>query len=184
MSGQYGSKFPHDPHLDSMNAVRSSAETEHTLASPLSSSTIQETTKQSTEKHASPTILSKRAQKRRHREAMQQHGIPGLIRVPFGSTPSSSGCSNTPPWQLFCIQGTVAHLRCISSHVHIPDDDDEHYIIFAKILDAYCHPSYWDEQKKLFCAKGDSPPFLTFLGSQTFAYTTTTVTKPTATGNT
>ncbi len=112
---------------------------------------------------------SKRQRKRLEREAMQ-NGIPGLVRIPFGA----QSCSNDNG-SLFCIKGTVAHLRCRSYRIdeNIVDEvDDEHSLIFAQVIDAYCHPEYWNQKKNLFCSKPGQAPFLSFLGSQLFGHVT------------
>jgi hypothetical protein len=52
--------------------------------------------------------------------------------------------------------------------------DDEHYLISATVVDAYCRREYWDDKKCVFRPQDDSTkPYLTFLGSQTFGYVTT-----------
>ena len=49
--------------------------------------------------------------------------------------------------------------------------DDEHYLVSATVVDAYCHGDYWDKEKNLFRPSTTSaPPYLTFFGSQTFGY--------------
>ena len=51
--------------------------------------------------------------------------------------------------------------------------DDDHLLVMAEVIDAYVHRSYWNEKKLLFQPLlADVPPYLTFLGSQTFGYVT------------
>jgi flavin reductase (DIM6/NTAB) family NADH-FMN oxidoreductase RutF len=124
----------------------------------------------SLEKGALPDTkpLSKRQKKLLERIAMDK-GIPGLVRVPVGG--KQHDCASSAG--LFCIEGTVAHLHCKSYMVDDKeqhDVDDGHYLIFAEIIDAYCKSDYWNETKKIFCPKGDSKPYLTFFGSQTFGH--------------
>ena len=76
------------------------------------------------------------------------------------------------------IQGTVAHLKCRIYCIPSRDEDlidDDHDLFLAEITDAYVHSNYWDKRKKLFFPqlkpnKPPVPPYLTFLGSQTFGY--------------
>lgn len=111
--------------------------------------------------------LSKRQKKRQEREALR-NGIPGLVALPFDGSHNEIEPSSK---RLFYIQGTVARMRCQIVMVNQNDEiDNGHYIIFARVLDAYCHSGYWDESKKLFCAKEAQRPFLTFFGSQTFGH--------------
>jgi hypothetical protein len=137
--------------------------------------------------------------KRRHQQATIGGGIPGLRAVPLGGTsraPSNGNTTTQSEYPIpqnyfnqsdgcFAIEGTIAHLKCrrmtllspassssptatVSSSV-LPMLDDDHYLIVAQIVDAYCHESYWDTTKNLFRPMGPNvPPYLTFLGSQTF----------------
>ena len=53
--------------------------------------------------------------------------------------------------------------------------DDDHLLVMAEVIDAYVHTSYWNEKKLLFKPLlADVPPYLTFLGSQTFGCVTST----------
>ena len=57
--------------------------------------------------------------------------------------------------------------------MHSPIIDDDHLLIMAEVTDAYVHPSYWDDMKKLFRpVSKEVPPYLKFFGSQTFGYVT------------
>lgn len=57
-----------------------------------------------------------------------------------------------------------------------PQQEQEHSLIMAQVEVAYVLSEYWDEKKKLFRPNPDLtsnkhvPPYLTFLGSQTFGY--------------
>jgi len=49
--------------------------------------------------------------------------------------------------------------------------DDEHYLISATVIDAYCREDYWDSKKNMFRPRDTTvKPYLTFLGSQSFGY--------------
>jgi len=71
-----------------------------------------------------------------------------------------------------------------------PAIDQNHLLIMAEVLEAAVHPSYWDEKKLLFRPQNKSkscsameteedevPPYLTFFGSQTFGYVTSSTLK-------
>ena len=118
--------------------------------------------------------LSKRQIKKIKREQISKNGVPGLISVPLGVSPP---CDLTRKEQvasdLFAIHGTVAHLHCRTCDVMNTDQNHEHLLLSAEVVDAYVEPSYWDTEKQLFCPqKPDVPPYLTFFGSQTFGYVT------------
>jgi flavin reductase (DIM6/NTAB) family NADH-FMN oxidoreductase RutF len=106
--------------------------------------------------------LSKRQQKRQQRFA---HGVPGLQIMPFGGNDDAN-----KDLSLFAIQGTVAHLLCQVEKVveHVIDED--HYLITAKVMDAYCQSDYWDANNNMFRPNQESKPYLSFFGSQTFGY--------------
>jgi len=111
--------------------------------------------------------LSKRQRKRLEREALRR-GIPDLVMQPYHDKEDDDDDSSSG---LFYIQGTVASLRCRIYIVNKDDGiEDGHTIIFARILDAYCHSDYWNEEKKIFRPKQGVKTFLTFLGSQTFGH--------------
>lgn len=62
---------------------------------------------------------------------------------------------------------------CDDKNMHSPVIDDDHLLIMAEVIDAYIHPSYWDEKKQLFRPRSSAvPPHLKFFGSQTFGYVT------------
>ena len=111
--------------------------------------------------------MSKRQRKRLEHIECFENGIPGLIRVPFGSVGDVTSTG------LFCIAGTVAHLHC---RTYLIEDDnvdaqqDTHCIIYAQVMNAVCRSSYWNRHKKIFCSTLGERPILTFLGSQTFGY--------------
>ena len=55
-----------------------------------------------------------------------------------------------------------------------PVIDPQHLLVLAEVTEAYVHPAYWDHEKLLFrpLSAENIPPYLTFLGSQTFGYIT------------
>ncbi|KAL7476503.1 hypothetical protein ACHAW6_002362 [Cyclotella cf. meneghiniana] len=67
--------------------------------------------------------------------------------------------------------------------------DQDHLLIMAEVLEAAVHPMYWEEKKLLFRPQSKSscsameteedevPPYLTFFGSQTFGYVTSSTLK-------
>mmetsp|Transcript_14850 Transcript_14850/g.34321 ORF Transcript_14850/g.34321 Transcript_14850/m.34321 type:complete len:226 (+) Transcript_14850:2320-2997(+) len=93
-------------------------------------------------------------------------GIPGLYAVPMGNDHDSSS--------FFAVKGTVAHLQCHATRIQEPGAalDDQHFLVFAQVVGAFVHPSYW-EKKNVFSPSPTSPPYLTFFGSQTFGYVVT-----------
>jgi len=95
----------------------------------------------------------------------------------------------------FAIRGTVAHLKCRVQNIITEGNDishgscrtieDDHHIIHAQVIDGYVRSDYWDAEKKQFRptrrlessgnfpGRGQTlppPPYMTFLGSQTFGY--------------
>mmetsp|Transcript_31177 Transcript_31177/g.93488 ORF Transcript_31177/g.93488 Transcript_31177/m.93488 type:complete len:88 (+) Transcript_31177:30-293(+) len=49
--------------------------------------------------------------------------------------------------------------------------DGDHHLVLAEVIDAYVRSSYWDADKMRFRpATPETPPYLTFLGSQAFGY--------------
>jgi flavin reductase (DIM6/NTAB) family NADH-FMN oxidoreductase RutF len=99
----------------------------------------------------------------------------------------------------FAIQGTVAQLVCrvyrvmssspSPSSLSTPDPnetlssstqadsttcsiiDDDHDLFLAEVIRARVRPAYFDDTKNLFRpATAETPPYLTFFGSQTFGY--------------
>mmetsp|Transcript_17286 Transcript_17286/g.21280 ORF Transcript_17286/g.21280 Transcript_17286/m.21280 type:complete len:95 (+) Transcript_17286:48-332(+) len=73
----------------------------------------------------------------------------------------------------FFVKGAVAHMVCTVTRVL--ESDDDHYLLWATIIQSYVHRDYWDG-KNFIMSKNDNdgnrilPPYLTFLGSQRFAY--------------
>jgi flavin reductase (DIM6/NTAB) family NADH-FMN oxidoreductase RutF len=105
--------------------------------------------------------------KRQKKKMLRQDGIPGLKAVPVGhSIPQQQHDA----LHLFCIDGTVAHLVCRVTRIH---DDEHHLLIRAQVERAYVQSSYWDGDKNLFRPSQDTPPYLTFFGSQVFGYVVT-----------
>jgi flavin reductase (DIM6/NTAB) family NADH-FMN oxidoreductase RutF len=112
-----------------------------------------------------PLLLSKRQEKKQRKSS----GVSGLHAVPCGMRPSSEDSN------IIAVDGTVAHLQCsvysMMKEAHVIDD--EHYLVFGEVTRAFVHGSYWDSAKSLFRPDDDSPPYLTFFGSQTFGYIVT-----------
>jgi len=101
-------------------------------------------------------------------------------RVRFSSEPEiildkNSLGSKSPDY--LAISSCVAHLVCSVSPSVSPDfsveENDGHYILTCKIVDAFVNAAYW-ESGKIFVASVGHPPLLSFLGSQQFAH----ITKP------
>eukprot|EP00581_Thalassiosira_minuscula_P002173 CAMPEP_0183743036 /NCGR_PEP_ID=MMETSP0737-20130205/65010_1 /TAXON_ID=385413 /ORGANISM="Thalassiosira miniscula, Strain CCMP1093" /LENGTH=611 /DNA_ID=CAMNT_0025978639 /DNA_START=289 /DNA_END=2124 /DNA_ORIENTATION=+ len=140
--------------------------------------------------------MSNRQKKKRRRQVISLHGVEGLTPVQLGS---SKVCRDGSK-KLFAIDGTVAHLKCRTyavigtpaaeetsksneSNKGKEEDtkaeteaasatiDNEHLLVMAEIEEAYVHPSYWDDTNLLFRPLStDTPPYLTFFGSQKFGY--------------
>ena len=109
--------------------------------------------------------LSKRQFKKQKQRLL---GVAGLSAVSCGMR--QEGDSN-----YFAVDGTVAHLQCrvncmINENTLV---DDDHFLVSGEISRAFVHASYWDSTKKLFRPIDQSPPYLTFFGSQTFGYVVT-----------
>jgi flavin reductase (DIM6/NTAB) family NADH-FMN oxidoreductase RutF len=118
---------------------------------------------------ATATAMSKRQQKKLKWEQFAEEGIPGLLEIPFGNKTDSN--SDRDDTDVFAIEGTVAHLKCeiLRSPLPLENDDDDHYLLSAKVVDAYCHPDYWDGRKMIFRPKpGIEKSYLSFVGAQTF----------------
>lgn len=101
-------------------------------------------------------------------------GIPGLEATSLG--PSFRRDEKDG---LFAIKGTIAHLAChaykLLNEASETDTDDflidqDHTLVLAEVTRAYVQPSYWDTAKNLFRPGNGCPPYLKFLGSQTFGY--------------
>ena len=165
VSGQFGSKFPAD-YKDVLVG---------STASP------------------SPP-MSKRQRKK---EPRFRTGIPGLVRDSMEDLdhhPASGSIhhgkdSHANNSHCFAIQGTVAQMVCrvyrVMSSSPDPNEplssvqtdgtdsiiDDEHDLFLAEVVRARVRPAYFDVTKNLFRpATADTPPYLTFFGSQTFGY--------------
>jgi flavin reductase (DIM6/NTAB) family NADH-FMN oxidoreductase RutF len=67
---------------------------------------------------------------------------------------------------LVAIAGAVCHIVC---KVRSMTEEDGHWLVHAEMSEAFVQRRYWNG--KQLCARDASvPPFLTFLGSQTFGY--------------
>ena len=109
--------------------------------------------------------LSQRQRRKLNQDHWNQFGIPGLHAQCLFEEDNESG-------GVFGVHGTVAHLRCRVLRI-LPKDtgeDDAHHLIQAQVVDAYCRSDYWEPQKQIFAPSlvTTPPPYLTFLGSQTF----------------
>jgi hypothetical protein len=132
---------------------------------------------------------SNRKRKKLKKQQLSAQGVVGLTPIPYCDFLDTSSRQTS----LFAITGTVAHLKCrtygvigsqILSDERLYNTDDDktsppiidhnHLLVMAEVLDAHVHPLYWDEKKLIFCPISvEVPPYLTFLGSQTFGYVTT-----------
>jgi len=74
-----------------------------------------------------------------------------------------------PPPELVIIKGSVAYLRCMIKTWS--EVDDEHHVVVAQIEQGAVNEKYWNG-KHFAPTSEEYPPYLTFLGSQTFGYTT------------
>eukprot|EP01132_Coremiostelium_polycephalum_P006166 gene6166-7679_t len=82
--------------------------------------------------------------------------------------------------EYIAVSNCVAHMICqVESILKQVDDDSSsdnhqingHYILLCKIDKSFVRSSYWDSKR--FKPMNDTiPPYLTFLGSQSFAYST------------
>ena len=110
--------------------------------------------------------LSKRQKKKQQQQANRSLGIEGLKAVPLGLRPDDENSGG-----LFAVDGTIAHLHCrVYSMIKEAVIDEDHYLILGEVTRAFVHGSYWDAAKNLFRPDDQSPPYLTFFGSQTFGY--------------
>lgn len=118
------------------------------------------------------STLSKRQRKKQ--KVRFPRGIPNLHRIPLGGSHSHELQQQSSPDdndELFCVQSTVAHLKCIIVQVLDSASEQDHFLVQAQIEAAYVDSRYWDRTKKLFRPEDAStPPYLTFFGSQTFGY--------------
>ena len=106
--------------------------------------------------------------KRQSKKQRNSRGVEGLHEVPCGMRPAEH-------FATFAVEGTVAHLICRVYAMMTDTDivDDEHCLVFCEVVQAFVHASYWDRAKSLFRPGDESPPYLTFFGSQAFGYTVT-----------
>jgi flavin reductase (DIM6/NTAB) family NADH-FMN oxidoreductase RutF len=171
LSGRFGSKFSSERGMDRQNQLTTNAPNDI----------------------GSVDTISNRKRKKLKRQRLSSQGVAGLKPIPYCdvSDPLSSKTS------LFVIAGSVAYMKCrtygiIGSPVsdkiqamsdarlqndgdvldtHKPIIDHDHLLVMAEVVDALVHPSYWDDKKLLFRpTTDDKPPYLTFLGAQTFGY--------------
>jgi flavin reductase (DIM6/NTAB) family NADH-FMN oxidoreductase RutF len=158
-SGKFGSKFRDEKNLpESLNAHGSDPQEEPPTTQQMSN-----------------------RQKKKLQRQQRIGGIPGLVQVPYGAgqpqetKPTGDFVPQSTTQEedgtgLFCIQGTVAHLHCRTYSVLEEAIDEDHYLILAEIVDAYCHVDYWEATKKLFRPRPGAKPYLTFFGSQRFGH--------------
>ena len=98
--------------------------------------------------------------KRQRKKMLQETGIPNL-------------CSVIVFENQFAIEGMVAQSQCkILQPLH---RDDDHTIFLAQVEQARVRSDYWDPVKLMFRPDDGVPPYMTFFGSQTFGYTTTSM---------
>ena len=82
--------------------------------------------------------------------------------------PARADADRPPP--VFFVKGCVARLACRVLDVK-PGADDAHHLLTCVIDDASVREDYWNG--KVFApVELDAPPYLTFLGSQTFGHVT------------
>lgn len=78
---------------------------------------------------------------------------------------------NEAKQQCFAIEGCVAQILCKLDCLH---EDEGHYILRCTQLSAWCNEHYWDG-RNFISRRPDLPSYLTFLGSQTFGYVSSTM---------
>lgn len=107
--------------------------------------------------------LSKRQQKAR----LQSLGVPGLRTVPLPAN-RNKGIDSTYNDSLFYIDGTIAYLVCCIKQCS--SLNPKHHLVVAQVERAAVQSPYWNATKRLFVSTNPRrfPPFLCFLGSQTF----------------
>jgi hypothetical protein len=137
--------------------------------------------------------ISNRKRKKQKMQQLSATGVPGLTPIPYCSATDQM----SPQTSLFVIDGTVAFMKCRTygingstmpgenqaesdARLHTGNEDDvtqqaiidhDHLLVMAEVVDAHVHRLYWDDKKLLFRpVTEDVPPYLTFLGSQTFGY--------------
>mmetsp|Transcript_20947 Transcript_20947/g.31036 ORF Transcript_20947/g.31036 Transcript_20947/m.31036 type:complete len:246 (+) Transcript_20947:51-788(+) len=110
-----------------------------------------------------PVIPLSNRQKKK--QARLNPGVDGLDVVSFGDKDDD----------LFVISGTVAHLQCTAYKIiQDPLIDDDHLLVLAEVTRASVNPSYWCSNKNIFRPMANASPYLTFFGSQTFGYVSST----------
>ena len=78
-----------------------------------------------------------------------------------------------------CIEGSIAHLYCRVLHVH-DGADAGHHLVVAQVAHCRVSKQYFDGKvfaPRVFEGEPAPPPYLTFLGSQTFGCVTPDPTK-------
>mmetsp|Transcript_25623 Transcript_25623/g.74129 ORF Transcript_25623/g.74129 Transcript_25623/m.74129 type:complete len:288 (+) Transcript_25623:181-1044(+) len=112
-------------------------------------------------------------QKKKLKRMRMAKGVPNLEAVPIGHLDNSAWERNA----LFAINGTCAHIHCRTSAIvdepatGIVDEEQQHHLVMAEVIDARVDSSYWDAAKRQFRPmREDVPPYLTFFGAQTFGY--------------
>ncbi|KAL3801138.1 hypothetical protein ACHAW5_011086 [Stephanodiscus triporus] len=188
ISGQRRSKFPSPP----TEGIISGS---HHQSSDASNSVIlnDEVIKEVDERK----LLSGRRRKKLRKQHLSENGVTGLIPIPLGYKQPQSDlfpfAIKGTVAHLLCRTYSVigsphattvserSTSRRLATAVSVGDaglfDDDEpiidedHLLVLAEVTDAYVHPSYWDDTKSTFRPLSeDLPPYMTFLGSQTFGY--------------
>lgn len=171
ISGRFGSKFASDRVMESRN----------------------NSTNYGANDISSVDSISNRQRKKLKKQQLSAKGVPGLTPIPYCSISDQSSQQTS----LFVIDGTVAHMKCRTygiiastmpcenqadsdAKLHTSNEDDvtqqtvidhDHLLVMAEVIDAHVHPLYWDDKKLLFRpVTEEEPPYLTFLGSQTFGY--------------
>ena len=97
-------------------------------------------------------------------DSSSDSGIDEPSEEVLGGAPEERSHAPTNPRP---VKGTVAWMQC--SVQSQSDADEGHFLVVARIVGASVHPRYWDG--KNFAPKTETdPPYLTFLGSQKFAY--------------
>ena len=90
----------------------------------------------------------------------------GFAALMSDSSDDDDGVAAPPdaPW---FVEGCVARLACVVERGLTEGED--HHVVVAKVTDATVREDYWDG--KTFRAPHGRAPFLSFLGSQSFAHT-------------
>jgi hypothetical protein len=100
------------------------------------------------------------------------YAVIGLPHSHSRSSAATNGSSSTMTLPSVTIddEGLLDHGKMTPIYQHAsPIIDDDHFLVLAVVTDAYVHPSYWDDKKSIFRPLSeDVPPYMTFLGSQTF----------------